>query len=209
LILGALVSFSAPFQGGAFAVLGSALAASFFVIEGFRLKNIWLGFPATLLYLSAYFITLVELDVSEPQVYSIGAAMLGFLMHYLLVRSGGNWAAFFTGLISQLILLSTTYIQMVDTERFVFFFILFVQSLVVITYGLVIRSKSLTITPVVFVVLGVITATLRVLGRLPTLILVGCTGFLLLILGSVALIMRKKLLAVTNQLGERLGDWQP
>jgi hypothetical protein len=33
-------------------------------------------------------------------------------------------------------------------------FVLFVQSLVVLTYGLVIRSKSLTVTPVIFVVLG-------------------------------------------------------
>ncbi len=208
LVLGALVALTAPIQGGAAAVIGTALAATFFVIEGFRQKNIWLGFPATLLYLGAYFILLVELDISQPQVYSIGAALLGLTMHYLLVRSRSNWAAFFTGLISQLILLSTTYIQMVGTERFLFFFVLFVQSLVVLTYGLVIRSKSLTVTPVIFVVLGVITATLSVLAGIPALILVGCTGLLLLILGSVALIMREQLLSVTSRLGERLGGWQ-
>jgi hypothetical protein len=161
-----------------------------------------------LLYLGAYFVLLIELDISQPQVYSIGAALLGFIMHYLLVRSRSNWAAFFTGLISQLILLGTTYIQMVGTERFLFFFVLFVQSLVVLTYGLVIRSKSLTIAPVIFVVLGVITAMLSVLAGVPALILVGCTGLLLLILGSVALIMREQLLSVTSRLGERLGGWQ-
>jgi hypothetical protein len=208
LALGALVAVTAPIQGGAAAVIGMALAATLFVIEGFRQKNIWLGFPATLLYLGAYFTLLIELDISQPQVYSIGAALLGFIMHYLLVRSRSNWAAFFTGLISQLILLSTTYIQMVGAERFLFFFVLFAQSLVVLTYGLVIRSKSLTITPVIFVVLGVITATLSVLAGIPALILIGCTGLLLLILGSVALIMREQLLSVTSRLGERLGGWQ-
>jgi hypothetical protein len=208
LALGTLVAVTAPIQGGAAAVIGTALAATFFVIEGFRQKNIWLGFPATLLYLGAYFILLVELDISQPQIYSIGAALLGFIMHYLLVRSRSNWAAFATGLISQLILLSTTYIQMVGTERFLFFFVLFAQSLVVLTYGLVIRSKSLTVTPVIFVVLGVITATLSVLAGIPALILVGCTGLLLLILGSLALIMREQLLSVTGRLGERLGGWR-
>jgi len=208
LVLGALVSLSSPLQGGASAVIGTALAATFFVIEGFRRKNIWFGFPATLLYLGAYFILLVELDISEPQAYSIGAALLGFIMHYLLVRSRSSWAAFFTGLISQLILLGTTYIQMVGTGRFLFFFVLFVQSLVVLTYGLVIRSKSLTIAPIIFVVLGVITATLSVLAGIPALIMVGCTGLLLLILGSAALIMREQLLSVTNRLGERLGGWR-
>jgi len=208
LILGALVAVTAPIQGGAAAVIGTALAATFFVIEGFQRKNIWLGFPATLLYLGAYFILLIELDISQPQVYSIGAALLGFIMHYLLVRSHSNWAAFFTGLISQLILLSTTYIQMVGTERFLFFSVLFAQSIVVLTYGLVIRSKSLTVTPVIFVVLGVITAVFSVLAGIPALILVGCTGLLLLILGSVALIMREKLLSVAGRLGERLGGWR-
>jgi hypothetical protein len=49
---------------------------------------------------------------------------------------------------------------------------------------------------------------LSVLAGIPALILVGCTGLLLLILGSVALIMREQLLSVTSRLGERLGGWQ-
>jgi hypothetical protein len=44
-------------------------------------------------------------------------------MHYLLVRINSNVAAFLTGLVSQLILLSTTYIQMVATDRFLFFLV--------------------------------------------------------------------------------------
>ena len=68
LILGALVSLTAPFQGGAAAVVGTAVAATFFAVEAWYRRNIWLGFPATLLYLGAYFILLLELEVTEPQV---------------------------------------------------------------------------------------------------------------------------------------------
>jgi hypothetical protein len=206
--LGTLVSLSAPLPGQASAVIGPALIATFWAIEAFRRRNIWLGFPAMALYLVAYFTLLVQLDVSQPQFYSIGAALLGFVMHYLLVRSGNYWAAFFTGLLSQLILLGTTYIQMFSTEQLLYFFVLFGQAMVVLVYGLVVRSRSLAAAPLAFVVLGVITVALSALAGLPALILVGCTGFLLLLLGIVALVMRERLLAVTNQLGQRLGNWQ-
>lgn len=208
LALGTLVSVSAPFQGGAAAVIGVAVAATMFTVEAFYRRNIWLGFPATFLYLTSYFILLVELNVTEPQVYSIGAALLGFIMHYLLVRSGNSVAAFFTGLISQLILLSTTYIQMIATERFLFFFVLFMQAMVVLTYGLVVRSRSLVGAPLVFVILGVITAVFTTLSALPALLVVGCNGFLLLLLGIAALQQRERLLAVSGRLGERLTRWQ-
>jgi hypothetical protein len=208
LILGALVSLTAPLEGGATAVLGTALAATCFTVEAWYRRNIWLGFPAVFLYLGAYFILLVELEVTEPQVYSIGAALLGFVMHYLLVRTRSNVAAFFTGLVSQLILLSTTYIQMVATDRFLFFFVLFVQAMVVLSYGLVVRSRSLVGAPLVFVVLGVITVVFSTLSGLPALLLVGCTGLLLLLLGIVALLQRERLLLVSNRLSERLAGWQ-
>jgi hypothetical protein len=64
------------------------------------------------------------------------------------------------------------------------------------------------LAPLAFVVLGVITVALSVLAGIPALILVGCTGLLLLLLGIGALIMREQLLAMTNRLGERLGGWQ-
>ncbi len=75
----------------------------------------------------------------------------------------------------------------------------------VLTYGLVIRSKSLTITPVIFVVPGIITATLSVLAGIPALIMVGCTGLLLLILGSVALIMREPVTVGDKSVGRTAG----
>jgi hypothetical protein len=206
--LGALVSLSAPIQGGASGVIGPAIIATYFAVEAFQQRNIWLGFPTNGLYLIAYFTLLIELEVSQPQFYSIGAALLGFIMHYFLVRSGSNWGAFFTGLLSQVILLGTTYIQMFSTEEILYFFVLFFQALVVLGYGLVIRSRSLVLAPIAFVVLGVITVALSVLAGIPALILVGCTGLLLLILGIMALVLREQLLAVTNRLGERLGGWQ-
>lgn len=133
---------------------------------------------------------------------------MGFIMHYFLVRSGSNWGAFFTGLLSQVILLGTTYVQMFATEEILYFFVLFFQALVVLGYGLVIRSRSLVLAPIAFVVLGVITVALSVLAGIPALVLVGCTGLLLLILGIMALALREQLLVVTNRLGERLGGWQ-
>jgi hypothetical protein len=206
--LGTLVGLTAPVQGGPAAVIGTALAATFFALEAWQRRNIWFGFPATLLYLGAYFILLTELEVTEPQVYSIGAALLGFIMHYLLVRAKSHMAAFATGTVSQLVLLSTTYIQMVSTDRFLFFLVLFVQALVVLTYGLVIRSRSLVGAPLIFVVLGVITVVLSALSGVPALLLVGCTGFLLLLLGIAALLQRERLLAVSNRISRQLAGWQ-
>lgn len=206
--LGTLVALSAPIQGGAGGVIGAALVATFFAVEAFRLHQVWWGLPANLLYLVAYFTLLLELDVSQPQFYSIGAALLGFVMHYFLTRSGSKWAAFMTGLLSQFILLGTSYIQMYSTEEILYFFVLFAQAIVVLVYGLVIRSRSLVLAPIVFIVLGVITVALSVLAGIPALILVGCTGLLLLLLGIAALVMREKILVVTNRLSERFSGWQ-
>jgi hypothetical protein len=206
--LGVLVSLAAPIQGGATAVIGVAIVATAFAVEAWYRRNIWLGFPSALLYLGSYFILLVVLEVTEPQVYSIGAALLGFIMHYLLVRSGNSLAAFLTGLVSQLILLSTTYIQMLSTDRFLFFLVLFVQAMIVLSYGLVVRSRSLVGAPLAFVILGVITVTLGSLSGLPALALVGCTGFLLLLAGIAALLQRERLLTVSHRFSERLTGWQ-
>jgi hypothetical protein len=94
------------------------------------------------------------------------------------------------------------------TDRFLFFLVLFVQALVVLTYGLVVRSYSLVGAPLVFVVLGVITVVISALSGVPALLLVGCTGFLLLLLGIAALLLRERLLSVSNRLSRRLTGWQ-
>jgi len=142
--------------------------------------------------------------VEQAQFYSIGAAILGILQQYLLSRAGSKTGAFIMGMISQFVLLGTTYIQMINESELIYFFILFLQSLVVLVYGIVTRSRSLTFFPIGFVVLGVITVVLGQLQGIATIILIGCAGVLFLGLGILAVLMRERI----AKLGEKLGDWQ-
>ncbi|MBL6960990.1 MAG: hypothetical protein ISR59_07755 [Anaerolineales bacterium] len=202
--LGVLVSLSAPFEdSGLAASIPVVIAAVLFTIEAFRKKNLWLGFPANALYLLAYFMILANFEIDQPQFYSVVAAALGMLMHYLLVRGGSKTAAFITGMLSQITLLSTTYFQMVSEEELIYFVVLFLQALVVLIYGIVYRSRSLVVTPIIFLVVGVLTITFGLLEGIPTIILIGCTGVLLIAFGIGALLMRERV----AELRERLDDW--
>jgi hypothetical protein len=108
---------------------------------------------------------------------------------------------------SQLVLLSTTYIQFLSTdglaERLLFFAVIFFQALVVLAYGIVIRSRSLVITPIVFAVISVVTALYGLLEGIWPVILIGCTGLILLTLGILAVILRERF----KLIGERFADW--
>jgi len=201
--LGTLNSFSAPLQGGLQAALPVAVGATLFAVEAFSRRNVWLGFPANALYLMAYFIILDQLKVDQPQFYTVAIAALGLLMHYLLVRAGSRTGAFLTGLFSQLVLLGTTYVQLIDTGRLSFFVVIFFQALAVLIYGLVVRSRSLVITPIIFVVLAVVSVVYSALKGISTVVLIGCTGLILLMLGILAVVMRERI----TKMGERLGDW--
>jgi hypothetical protein len=150
---------------------------------------------------------LIGLDVAEPQAYSIGVALLGFVMHYLLVRAGSRGQAFVIGLLSQLVLLGTTYIQMLAAEEFSFFFVLFLQSLAVLAYGVVIRSRSLILVPIAFSILGVVSVAFSVLAGVNTAILIGCTGLLMILLGVLALLYRERLITAGQRLGKNFGSW--
>jgi hypothetical protein len=200
---GLLATLAAPNQSGLAAAIPPAMTATMVAVEAFDRRNVWLGFPANVLYLISYFFLLFELDVDEPQFFSIATAALGMLMHYLLTRTGSRTGAFITGMVSQLVLLSTTYIQLLSTERIVFFFAIFFQALAVLAYGIVIRSRSLVITPLVFLVLSVLTVAYGLLQGILTVVLIGCTGILLLMLGILAVMMRERF----KQLGERFSDW--
>ncbi|HNC07517.1 MAG TPA: hypothetical protein PLX14_02350 [Anaerolineales bacterium] len=204
--LGVIVSVAAPVVGGLDAALPVAVAATLWAVEAFARKNVWLGFPANILYLLSYFIILFELKQTEPQFFSMGAALLGMIQHYLLVRAESKTGAFITGMVSQLILLGTTYIQMVTSgsEGLIYFVVLFLQSLAVLVYGLVIRSRSLTFTPIILVVLGVMTVLYSAFQGMNTVVLIGCTGILMLIFGIIAVLMRERI----TKLGERLSDWR-
>jgi len=203
-----IVAITAPLQGGLPASLWSAIAASLFAIEAFRRRSVWWGFPTNGLYLLAYFILLFELKIDQPQYYSVGVAVVGILMHFLLVRAGSRTGAFITGLVSQFVLLGTTYIQMVSTNQLGYFVMLFFQALVVLAYGILVRSRSLVLAPVVFIIAGVITVVLSVLSGIPTAIIIGCTGLVLLLLGIIAVVLRERLSQAGGKLGERLGGWR-
>ena len=205
LALGVLTSFGAPFQGGLEAAIPVAITATLFAAEAFARRNVWWALPANALYLMSYFMILFELNVEEPQYYSIGAALLGMLMHYLLTRAGSKTGAFIAGMLSQFALLGTTYIQMVAANKLSFFFLLFIQSMIVLIYGLIQRSRSLVITPIVFAVLGVMTVIYSALKGLGPVILIGSTGVLLLMAGIVAVLMRERI----TRLGEQLSEWKP
>ncbi len=200
---GLLATIVAPVQGGLSAAIPVAVTATMVAVEAFDRRNVWLGFPANVLYLMAYFILLIELNVDEPQFFSIATALLGLLMHYLLTRAGSRTGAFITGMVSQLVLLGTTYIQFVSTERFAFFFALFFQAIVVLIYGIVVRSRSLVITPIIFAVLSVMTVLYGLLEGILPVILIGCTGLILLLLGILAVVLRDRV----KQISERFNDW--
>ena len=202
--LGVIVSLASPVLGGLDAAIPVAIAATLWTIEAFGKKNAWLALPANVLYLLAYFIILLELHVDEPQFFSMGAALLGLIQHYLLVRAGSKTGAFITGMISQFVLLGTTYIQMVDNGEFVYFLVLFLQSLVVLGYGIFIRSRSLTLFPIGFVVVGVLTVVNGLLQGVGAIFLIGCAGIILLILGVCAVLLRERI----SKLSGRLSDWK-
>jgi hypothetical protein len=200
--VGVIVSIAAPILGGLDAALPVAIAATLWAVEALAKRSAWLAFPANGLYLLSYFIILGELNVDEPQFYSIGAALLGLIQHYLLVRAESKTGAFIMGMLSQFVLLGTTYIQMLGELNY--FFLLFVQSLVVLVYGIVIRSRSMTFFPIGFVVLGVFTSTFLLSG-VGVLLVIGCTGVLLLGFGIAAVLLRERI----SKLGERMSDWKP
>jgi len=152
----------------------------------------------------AYCMILFESGVREAQYYSIGAGLLGLLMHYLLTQSGSKTGAFITGTVSQLVLLGTTYIQMFRTESLLYFVALFFEGLAVLVYGLVIRSRSLVFAPILFVVVGVITVIFSVFRNLSTVIIIGGTGILLIIAGTAALLLRERI----AEIRERISDWR-
>ncbi len=191
-------------NSGLWSSIPTTIAATLWAVEAFRRRNVWLGFPANGLYLMAYYIILLELNVNQPQFFSVGAALLGLLMHYLLARSDANTGAFLTGMVSQLILLGTTYIQMISTNSLAYFMALFFQSIVVMFYGLIVRSRSLVFTPIGIVVLGVVTVIFSVLRGLATVIMIGCTGILFILLGILAVWQRERL----SGLRDRLSEWK-
>jgi hypothetical protein len=202
--LGTFVSLASPILGGLDAVIPVALAATVWAIEAFARKDAWFAFPANILYFLAWCIILVELDQDQIQFFTVAAGLLGLFQHYLLIRAKNKTGAFITGMVSQLILLGATYIQMLSTQQFGYFVILFFQFLAVLAYGVVIRSRSLIFTPIAIMILGLVTVLYSQFKGFGTVTLVGCTGIIMLIFGIIAVLMRERI----TKLGERLSAWE-
>ncbi len=208
--IGVIVSIAAPIIGGVDAALPIAFAATLWAVEAFWRKNVWLAFPANGLYLLAYFVILIELNADQPQLYSMGAALLGMIQHYLLTRTENKTGTFIMGMVSQLVLLGTTYIQMVSngSQGLIYFVVLFLQAMAVLAYGIFIRSRSLTFTPIFFLVISVMSViyilAYDLLDAITSILMVGCTGILLLGLGIAAVLMRERI----TKIGERLSEWK-
>jgi hypothetical protein len=202
--LGVLVSLDGALRGtGIWSGVPVAIAATLFAAEAFLRRDVWLALPANALYLLAYFMVLDALQVDKPQFYSVAVAAVGLLTHYLLLRAGSRMGAFGIGLLSQLVLLGTTYVQMVITSNPVYFTVLFLQALVVLGYGVLIRSRSLVVAPIAFAVLGVATVVYGLLRGMSLVILIGCTGILLILLGTTGLFLRERV----GTWRRRLGEW--
>jgi hypothetical protein len=208
LALACLASLAALFEGETSSVIAPGITAGLFVVEGLLRRDVDFAVPADLLFAEAYFLALLGLEVTEPQFYAIGVALLGIATHYLFMRAGSKAAAVVAGILAQLILLTTTYLQMLSTERFLFFMILFFQALVLLVYGLVVRSRSFVLVPLPFSVVAVITVAFSLLSGLSTAVVIGCSGVLLLLTGIAALLLRERLMRLTDRLGQSLGGWR-
>ena len=141
--------------------------------------------------------------MDQPQFFSVGTALLGMLMHYLLTRAGSKTGASLTGMFSQLVLLGTTYIQMFSTQQFSYFVVIFLESLAVLAYGIVARSRSLIIAPILFIVISVFTVLYTALKGISTVILIGGAGLILLFFGISAVVLRERI----TKISERLSEW--
>ena len=59
------------------------------------------------------------------------------------------------------------------------------------------------ITPIIFAVLSVVTVLYGLLEGILPVILIGCTGIILLLLGILAVVMRDRV----KKISERFNDW--
>ncbi len=207
LAIGVIVCGSAVLFEGPSIVLATALVATLFALEAWQQRKIGLAILADLLYIEAYFLVLDSLHILEPQFFSTGAAILGIVLHYLLRRLGEQNLTFFAGMASQLVLLGASYIQMVNTNNLFFFMILFFQALAVIIYGTIIRSRSLVLVPSGFVVLGVASIVIKAFSDVLSLLVIGCSGLLLLILGISALFLRERIGVARQKVRATFAEW--
>jgi hypothetical protein len=207
LVLSAVTTLLLFLFHGPVLVVFAAVFATLFALEAWQQDRVELAVLADLIYIQAYFFILWALNVQELQYFTTGAAVLGIGMHYILRRMDEPRVTFLAGMASQLVLLGASFFQMLSMENLNYFFILFFQALAVIAYGTVIRSRSLVLVPVVFVVLGVTSIVIKAFSDFLLLIVIACSGLVLLSLGISALFLRESIGEAGRRFRESLMDW--
>ncbi len=179
-------------QGGLQPVLPLASGAVLVTLEAIRQRNIWLGYPAALLYLLAYFQILSWAGAQNVQLYTAGAAAAGLVMHYLLRQYHFERAAWLTGALAQLTLLGVAWQQMLQHEQLWYFIVLLLEALLTLGYGVLMRSRSLTSLATLFLLLGGLTILRGWLQGLGVVVVLGAVGLALLALGVYGVQQRER-----------------
>ena len=92
------------------------------------LPGLLAGF-AFALYIASLNLTDVVRAILLFYLSPLWSTLLGMLMHYLLTRAESRTGAFIMGTVSQLVLLGTSYFQLVSTSEVGYFFVLFRSAL--------------------------------------------------------------------------------
>ena len=204
--LGVLTSLSAPFQGGLEASIPVAITATLVRRGSVRAAQRLVGITGQRLYLMSYFMILFELNVDEPQYYSIGAALLGMLMHYLLTRAGSKTGAFIAGHAFTVgIAWHNLYSNGIHEQAVILLCAVRAVHGRVDLWTHPTFAQSRDHARLCFAVLGVMTVIYSALKGLGPVILIGSTGVLLLMAGIIAVLMRERI----TRLGEQLSEWKP
>ncbi len=202
--LAALGAAYAPGEGGLMPLVPLTVLAAMSTAEALRRGNPLWGYPAAGFYLWAYFELLLWLAADNVQLYTAGVAGAGLVMHYFLRRHGYMRLAWLTGLLAQLILLTTAWAQMLQHDALWYFIALLAEGLLTLAYGVLMRSRSLTGTAALFLLLGGLTVLYGWLHGLNVVVLLGVLGAVLLFLGVYGIQLRDKWLPVMS----RLEDWE-
>ena len=191
-----------PYDDG-WSALTLAVMATLTGVVAWQTRSMALVLPTAALYFWAYAWTLNLWDVRQPQWYTIPAAALGLLLHALYRRTGHQVTAFVMGALAQLVLFTTTYVQMVSHRSGWYFAMLFLQGLVVLGYGLWSNAPALIWPPIGFVVLATVTIVLIQFQGLGVLALLCGAGLALLAGGLFVLTRRARQQPAAGPEGEK------
>ncbi|HEY57206.1 MAG TPA: hypothetical protein G4O04_01455 [Anaerolineae bacterium] len=194
LLIASVVGLTFPWAQNGWAVLALTGVAALWSLTAYRHRNPFAAFPAGLALWGAYAVSLFLFTVRQPQFYTMAAAGLVLVLYHLFHHARRGVIAFFLGLGAQLILFTTTYIQLVSQpERAgAYFTLLFLQALAVLGYGFWVRTRLFLWGPALAIALTVATMVLSRWGGVGVLLLICLTGTGLLTGGLLFLWKRNR-----------------